>query len=621
MVAPVIAYAPTLANSYVAYDDNVYLFGNEHVKAGLSWDGVTYAFTTFDSGNWIPVVWLSYLLESTLFGVRAEASHGINVLAHGLNAVLLFVWLRRRTGRPDRSFAVALLFALHPLHVESVAWAAERKDLLSTFFFLCMLIGYDEYVRRPNLWRYLKVVGCLALGLLSKSMLVTAPFVLAIIDRWPPHLWEPDESTEIRPPSRPRRLMVAEKLPLLLLAGVVGLITIWAQGSGATTSFTSWEQLPLAYRLGNAATAYVWYLEKTFVPAGLCVMCSHPLERLEWPWVAVSALLLTGISVIVFRLGRRFGVLPFGWLWFLVTLLPVIGILQVGTQAHADRYSYLPHIGLLIALVWQIDWALCRYAPRRTSAVVLAATTGVFLMLTMRQTGFWKDTETLWQRAVSVSPANWEAHSQLGSIHLLGGRLDQAADQFEEALKWNPKLTDVRMNLGWVHQSRKEWAKARAQYEHILSMNAGHQEAMYSLMAVLERQDQVAAAAPRLQRYVQRRPGDVRMHNVLGLIYVRGGRLPAGLREFEAAAAADPSDVPSRKNLGLALCELGRLAEAQPHLEAVVAGRPRDANARVNLAMCLEGLGRQGEARRQLEVAVSLNPNDQDARRRLERLK
>src|SRR5262249_8543042 len=275
-------YATALGNGYVEYDDNVYLFENDHVRAGLDWNGLKYAFTTRDSGNWIPVVWLSYLLESTLFGVNPAASHAINIAIHALNVVLLFEWLRRRTGWLGRSFAVALLFALHPLRVESVAWAAERKDLLSTCFFLAMLVAYDAYVARPVRGRSLLVVGRFVLGLLSKSMLVAAPFVLAIIDRWPVSSWEPGESVALTPPSRSRRRVWADKLPLLLIAGVVGLITIWAQDS--STAFTSWGRLPLAPRLGNAATAYAWYLEKTFVPTELCAMYSHPLERLNGTW-------------------------------------------------------------------------------------------------------------------------------------------------------------------------------------------------------------------------------------------------------------------------------------------------------------------------------------------------
>jgi Flp pilus assembly protein TadD len=614
-------FAATMGHGFLNYDDNIYVLDNEYVQAGLGWDSLKYAFNTFDSGNWIPLVWLSYLLDATCFGINPTAFHAVNVLLHSLNAALLFVWLERWTGRPGRSFAVAALFAVHPLHVESVAWVAERKDLLSLFFFLLMLIAYEGYTRSLSPWRYALVLVCYTLGLLSKSMLVTAPLLLCLIDRWPARAWEPTDSPAPPLPSRSRARLFFEKVPLLLLALIIGLITIRAQDAGTTSAFTSWDRIPLPYRIGNAIIAYAWYLTKSLVPSGLCLMYSHPMTRLSWPWVALSALLLIAISVFVARERRQHGYLPFGWLWFLIALLPVIGILQVGTQARADRYTYLPQIGLCIAIVWQAEWWLRKLpASIWIGRTALAASVILLALATLRQISYWSDIETLWQHAIAASPENWEAHRQLGTLCMIQSRPDEASDHLQMALRWNPRMVDVHANLGWIDRLRQDWPAARKHYEDALAISAGYETSMQGLVIVLKQQKQIAQAAPYLQRYLQRRPHDLRMRNELGLIYARAGDLPAAYTEFALAAKIDPDDLPTHTNLGLILSQLGRLAEARPHLEAVVAANGADANARVNLSILLENLGLKDEARRHLEAAVKLNPNDRDAREHLNRL-
>ena len=613
-------YSPALRLGFVELDDNIYVFRNPYVEAGLAKSSIVYALTTFDSGNWIPVTWLSYLIDATCFGIRPAAFHATNVLLHAFNVVLLFAWLKRQSKSVWRSFAVATLFAVHPLHVESVAWVGERKDVLSLFFFLWMLIAYQAYSSRPNYGRYGLVITAFVLGLLSKSMLVTAPVLLLLIDLWPGSTWDSDEVVTILPAkSRPVWLRIGEKIPLLMISIAIGLVTIKAQGSGPTTAFTSLSRIPAVYRIGNAVTAYAWYMTKTFLPLDLCVMYSHPMLNLSWTYAGLSALLLIGIVVFIGLGFRQQPFLIFGGLWFLISLAPVIGLLQVGTQAYADRYSYLPQIGLLIAVVWQVERGIRLLSARQLTAVsLLSAAVIAFSVITIRQIGYWESTETLWNRAIVASPDNWEAHRQLGMICLQQQRFDEANRHLQSVIEINPNLPDVLSSMGWIHQQRAELSEAQVLYQRSLALNPGNEYSIRNLVLVLKQQRKTADALPYLLLYTQRRPSDVNMLNQLGLIYARSGDFERARVQFTQAKQAAPNDLPTRTNLGLALSELGKLDEARLNLQMVVDAQPQDANARVNLGMALVRLGRKDEARQQFETAIQINPNDEEAKAQLE---
>ena len=613
-------YFPALSLGFVDYDDNIYVFQNPHVQAGLSKESIVYALTTFDSGNWIPATWLSYLIDATCFGIRPIAFHATNVLLHICNVTLLLIWLHRTTKSVWRSFAVAALFAVHPLHVESVAWVAERKDVLSMFFFLWMLIAYHAYSCRPNLWRYFLVAILFALGLLSKSMLVTAPFLLCLTDIWPGSTWNNDESLPTsNAPTRSLWVVICEKLPLLLMAIGIGLVTIRAQGAGATTAFTSFSRIPIGYRIGNAITAYAWYIVKSFVPTGLCTMYSHPMKNLSWPLVGVSSLLLIACLTFVISMHRRRAFLLFGSSWFLISLAPVIGLLQVGTQSYADRYSYLPQIGLWIAVVWQLElWLRTSPAKRFVAATSLTVALVVFSILSIRQIGFWESAETLWNRAIAASSDNWEAHRQLGMLCLRQQRFDEANRHFQSVIEVNPNLPDVLSSMGWIHQQRAELEEAQRFYQRSLALNPGNEFSIRNLVLVLKHQRKTADALPYLLLYTQRQPRDVNMLNQLGLIYARGGNFEQARLQFAQAKQVAPEGLPTRTNLGLALLELGKLDEARLNLQVVVDAQPKDANARVNLGLVLFRLGVKEAARQQFEAAIQINPNDQEARAQLE---
>ena len=613
-------YLPALGLGFVELDDNIYVFRNPNVQAGLSKASILYAWTTFDSGNWIPVTWLSYLLNSTCFGINPIGFHAVNVLLHAFNVVLLFLWLHRISNTVWRSFAVAALFAVHPLHVESVAWIGERKDVLSMFYFLWMLIAYQAYACRPNRGRYALVITAFALGLLSKSMLVTAPVLLCLIDLWPGSTWNSDKTATALPSStRPLWQLVVEKIPLLLMSIAIGFVTIKAQGSGPTTAFTSFNRIPASYRIGNAFTAYAWYVTKSFIPLDLCAMYSHPMRNLSWTYAGLSALLLVACAVYAGSRYRRDPFLIFGGLWFLISLAPVIGLLQVGTQAYADRYSYLPQIGLLIAVIWQAErWMRYLTAPRLAAVLSLTAALIIFSCITIRQIGYWESTETLWNRAIASSPDNWEAHRQLGMLCLQQQRFDDANRHFQSVIEVNPNLPDVLSSMGWIHQQQSEWTEAQRLYQRSLALNPGNEFAIRNLVLVLKQQRKISDALPFLLPYLQRNPSDANMQNQLGLIYARSGDFERARAQFAQAKQASPNDLPTRTNLGLALSELGKLDEARLNLEMVVEAQPQDANARVNLGSVLLRLGVKDAARKQFEAAIQINPNDEEAKAQLE---
>ena len=625
------AYWPALSLGFVDYDDNIYVFKNDHVAAGLTGESVVYAWTTFDSGNWIPITWMSYLLDATLFKIQPAAFHTVNVVIHALNVLLLFVWLWRLTRAQGRSFAVASLFAVHPLHVESVAWVAERKDLLSLFFLLLTLIGYEFYRQNRSPARYALLASTLGLGLLSKSMLVTAPLLLWLVDFL---AWDrlpiggeassptSDSTLPYSPMTEQRfRQVIGEKLPLLVMSCVIGLVTISAQG----TALTSFRRIPIEYRAGNSAIAYGWYLWKTFVPTDLGAVYSHPMLSVNWGWAIMSVAAFIGLAVYSKRSIRQTPHLPFGGLWFVITLLPVIGLMQVGTQAYADRYSYIPQIGLAVAIVWEVEWLLRRIsAGARVAAFITSVAVLVFTIGTIRQISYWKDTETLFRHAVACSADNWEAHHQLGNLLAKTKNLDEAYDHLTKAITVNPngpQFPDVLYNLAWIDSSRQNWDGAIQGCQKTLDLYPGREDAMQQLMRLLKQQKRGAQALPYLERYLDRHPQDAGMANELGLIYARRGDLESARRQFTVAAKIEPENLSIRTNLGLALSQLGRAAEARPHLEAVVAGHPDDANAHVNLGMLLESLHLQREAKNQFEIALQLNPQDSEAQTHLNNLK
>jgi len=441
VAATLAVYNPVNRNAFVNFDDDHYITGNPHVLAGLNWDTVKWAFTNYYEANWHPLTWLSHALDAQLFGLNPVGHHYVNVFLHALNGVLLFLLLQSATGFTWRSLMVAALFALHPVNVESVAWASERKNVLSMMFLLLALQAYGWYAQRPARGRYVLVAGLFALGLMSKPQVITLPFLLLLWDYWPLGRYSPAGGSQ--PAQMPALLF--EKLPLFLMALASAVVTMQAQKAGG--AIHSPVIYPFYLRLENAIVSYSRYIGKAFWPTQLSPLYPHPLDLLRFWQVIASAALLLLVTTLVIR-GRRHGYLVTGWLWFLGTLVPMIGLVQVGEQAMADRYAYLPFVGLFIMVCWGVgEWAEMKKIPPLGLAVPAFAVLVTLSVLTYRQIGHWRDSETLWSYALRVtSLRSYKAHFNLAVTYDAEGRYDEAVQQFREAI--DPRDDDPRIHLG-----------------------------------------------------------------------------------------------------------------------------------------------------------------------------
>jgi Flp pilus assembly protein TadD len=591
-----LVYWPTFHYPFVNYDDPEYVSRNQHVQAGLSADGVRWAFTTFACGNWHPLTWLSLQLDHDLYGgLNAGGFHLTNVLLHTANAILLFLVLARMTGAVWRSAVVAALFALHPLHVEAVAWVTARKDVLSTLFWMLALAVYLSYTRRPGVLRYLLMMVALALGLLAKPMLVTLPAVLLLLDYWPLGRW----------PKTGGGRLLAEKIPLFVLVLASCAVTYYAQLHGEAVA--PLEAFPLTERIENALLAYAGYLGKTLWPTHLAVFYPHPGSGVSAVGAVAAGLLLAVITALVLGPGRGRPYLAVGWLWFLGTLVPVIGLVQVGGQALADRYTYVPLVGLFVLLTWgAADLAAAYRLPGRFLAAAAGGVLTAFAVLTWVQVGYWKSTLDLWAHAAAVTDRNVLAHVNLGVCLRERGRLTAARREFEKAVAINPRLPEPHANLGNLLGALGLWQRATAEYRTAVALDPGNALLHFSLangLAALGRH-QEALAEYRTAATLD--PASPWPANNRGSLLRDLGRLEEAEAEFRRAIVLDPRYAPAHNNLGIVLAELGRHWEARHEFRWAVALDPKDPQPHHNLARVLREGGRLDEALAEFRRAVAL---------------
>jgi len=447
LAATIALYFPVIHHPFVNMDDMGYVYENLHVQDGLSWPTIKWALLTFDDNNWHPLTWLSHSLDCQMFGIDPAGHHMMNAIWHSVDVVVLFWVLLLATGYLGRSFMVAALFAVHPINVESVAWMAERKTLLSTFFFLLALGAYRWYARQPGLVRYTVVALLFVLGLMSKPQIITLPFVFLLWDYWPLERMDTPwrEPAAAGSPSKfPRKSLfwlIKEKIPLFIICAASALITMLAQRVGRPQHWP----YSTSIRVGNSIVAYVRYIGKALWPSHLAIMYLHPGDSLRLWQVAAAALVLLAITALVV-VGRRYRYLPVGWFWFLGTLVPTIGLLQVGRQAMADRYAYQSFLGLFILICWgAADWARQKQWPKAVLPTVSIAILLVLAVITHRQIGYWADNLTLWSHAAQVTTDNWVAEDMVAGILLNTGRHQEAMSHYYAASALNP--TDSGSNL------------------------------------------------------------------------------------------------------------------------------------------------------------------------------
>jgi len=619
IVINVGVYAPLGHFDFVKWDDPQYITDNATVLAGLTWHGVAWAFTTTHGPYWHPLTWLSHMLDVQLFGLDAGGHHITTIVLHIATTLLLFGLLRKATGATRRSAFVAALFAVHPLHVESVAWIAERKDVLSALFWMLTLWAYGWYAARPGVRRYLAVMLLFACGLMAKPMVVTLPFALLLVDVWPLGRLGRLKRGAIHRTAGWGRL-AAEKLPLIALAAAVGAATFVLQrGQGALPAL---EAIPLTLRVANALTSYVAYIGLMFWPAHLAALYPYPRALPGWWTIAGALLVLAGISVTAIRTARRHPYGLVGWLWYLGTLVPVIGLIQSGEQSMADRFVYVPLVGLFVMVAWGIPDLLARWPGRRVALPVAAAiAVGACAIAARRQVPYWADNLTLWEHVVSATGPNYRAQGNLAMALQDAGRTSDAIAHYSEALRINPRFLDAYDNLGLALASEGRTDEAIALYAKTLGLKPTDADAHNNLGKLLAEQGKVGDAVAHFSEAVRLKPQFSEAHNNLANALATEGKLREAIDEYTEALRLQPDFADAHNGLGGALVTQGRVAEAVPHFEEAVRLDPNFLPARHNLAAVLARQGKIDEAARQLEIALRIDPNDETARRGLAALK
>ena len=581
-----LLYAPAIRNGFVNYDDPDYVTRNPEVLQGLTWHNLAWAFGTNNpAANWHPLTWISHMLDVTLYGTNPAGHHATNVALHCMGIVLLFLFLERATSSPLRSAAVAALFALHPLNVESVVWVAERKAVLCMVFLLLAMWAYVWYAKKPGAARYLLVVLLFALALMSKIMVITLPFALILLDYWPlgrmPDVTAKDAQ---RPFIHALRKMFVEKIPLFAMAAAAGWMTLHVHKSEGALA----GAMPFAWRLQNVVYSYLLYLEKAVWPADLAVFYPHPENSLAWWQVAGAAFALVVISAFVWRF-REKRYLVFGWLWFLGTMVPMSGIVQSGRQGMADRYIYIPILGLLIAVVWLFGDLAARFQIRPpVVAVAFALLASPYVYLTHQQIGYWRDSYTLFGHALEVTRNNGIAENNFGAALMERGQPQLAAPHFLTAVRLTPEVASAHYNLAVLLQGANRLDEAMREYRQTIAVSSDPLEKAQS-------------------------------HNNLGILYLGLNNFPAALTDLNAAIALNPSEQNSYIGRGI-------IEQRSWNLDAAIADFSRATQiapsplADLHLGEAWETKGDYARAELAYAAALQLSPAMAEARMRLEAL-
>lgn len=588
--AVAFVFTQTLGHEFINYDDNIYVYENPQVAHGFGPGWLTWAVTSSRCNNWHPLTWFSHTLDAQLYGVHpglepwkgpeAGLHHLTSLLLHAAAAVALFLILRRMTGDLWCSAFAAAVFAIHPLRVESVAWVAERKDVLSGLLFMLTLGAYVGYARRSFSWtRYLTVVGCFALGLTAKPMLVTLPFALLLLDYWPLRRMslaltsEHDGKRGV-----PLGRLIVEKIPLFLLSAASCGVTLWAQRD----AIQPLDRLPFGGRVANAAVSCVAYLGQMFRPADLAVFYPPRGTSLA-AWQVIGAVaLLAAITVAVVVLRRKCPYLLVGWLWYLGMLMPVIGLVQVGGQAMADRYTYLPQIGLYVAIAWGVaqatkSWPHRAIACGAASAIVLTA----LLLAAREQTSYWLNSETLFVHALDCNPRNIIAHNNLGLDYVVRGFVDKGIEEYEKVLAIDPTWPMVYSNLSVALKQRGRYDESVLRCEQALRLDPNDADAHYNLGETLRLQGKFDAAISHLERSLELKPNRADAYNNIGAAYGQKGMMPEAMGYFRKALEIEPTWADARRNLGMALVDQGQLSEAMTQFRIALGHATQQGNLEV----------------------------------------
>jgi len=567
-------FMPVSRCDFISFDDPQYITANPKVSGGLSVENSRWAFTTGHASNWHPITWLSHMVDCEIFGINPGGHHITNLLLHIINTLLLFALLKKVTGKVWQSGFVAALFALHPMHVESVAWISERKDVLSTMFWLLATAGYIRYARKSSALWYIVTMLLFALGLMAKPMLVTLPFVFLLLDYWPLERFRTKNIHEESVESKGLYGLIIEKVPFFILSAGSSVVTFMVQLSGGAVE--KMDVTPLKFRFANSIVAYTKYIGKMFWPTDLAIFYPHPGKSLPLWQVGTSFLLLVTVSVLIIRYKDKYKYLPVGWLWYLGTLVPVIGMVQVGAQAMADRYSYVPFIGLFIIVSWLVPELLQKWKNRNillgiTSAVILC----VLSVLTYFQVGYWQNSRILFEHTLKVTENNHIALSHVAESLRKDGRLDEAIELNRKGLQIQPGYFFAHIGLGRAFMEKKQFDKAIVHFTSAL----------------------------------KERPDDFNILSCLGIAYGQRGDLDKAVVYFQKAVEVKPDSTQALDNLGHALARQGKFDESLVYLQKTVELDPDAHTSRYHLARVLAKKGKLKQSVEHYKNALQLKPD------------
>jgi tetratricopeptide (TPR) repeat protein len=621
IAATLAVYWQVTDYDFVNYDDINYITENPPVRSGLSLKGIAWAFSTTHASNWHPLTWLSHMLDVQLFELKPGWHHLVNVFFHILNTVLLFLILNRTTRALWPSAFVAALFALHPLHVESVAWVAERKDVLSTFFWMLTMGAYVFYVEKPDTKKYLLTLGFFVLGLMAKPMLVTLPFVLLLLDYWPLKRFQiptpagrdssgtldannpgakkkkskksaARDNAEIKKALQPSGqwpallALIKEKIPFFVLSAASGIITFYAQKKGGAVG--SLDILPFNARMANAIVSYVDYIGKMIWPRNLAVFYPHPGMLPVW-LVLGSALTLLIITVLVLRSAKRFPYLATGWLWYLGTLVPVIGLVQVGLQALADRYTYVPLIGIFVIIAWGVPELTRKWHHQKTLMAVSCSLILTILMFsTWSQAKYWQNSIKLFEHAIKATADNYVAHNNLGVALTKIGEKEKAAFHYSEAIRIKPNYENAHYNLGNYLASQGMTSEAISHYSEAIRIKPNYSKAHSNLGAMLASQGKFQEAIVQYEKAIRIEPANASFYYNLGMALASMNRYDEAINRFREALLIQPNYAEVHNDLGMVLAIQGKTGEAIAHFREALLLKPNFAPARQNLNRAMQ---------------------------------
>lgn len=587
-----VSFSRILNNKFINFDDNDYVVRNPHVNSGLNLEGVKWAFTTFHANNWHPITWLSHMADCEIYGLNAGGHHFTNLILHIINTLLLFLVFKWITGAVWESAFIAALFAIHPLHIESVAWIAERKDVLSAFFWILTIWAYAYYAENRNLSRYLLALICFILGLMSKPMLVTLPFVLLLLDFWPlkrfQFLHTDEDINSLRQISSDRGFikdtfinLVLEKIPFFAFAFISSFVTFLAQKYGGVVK--SLELFPLKIRIANALVTYIIYIKKTFFPTNLAILYPYSEILPVWQVLGAGFLLISVLSLAIWKL-KRYPYFTVGWLWYLGTLIPVIGLVQVGLQSMADRYTYITLIGLFIIIAWGVPDIMSRLRYRKIILAVLSVLIFSILMISTRfQTKHWYNSITLLEHTIHITDRNYLAYNGLGVALIEQGKVKEGINNLYRAVHIKHDYAEAHKNLGIALVKQKKLDEAIIHYKEALRISPKSAIIHNSLGIALLQQGKSEESITHFLEALEIWPNYVKAHNNIGIALVSQGKIQEALVYYISALNINPDYAEAHCNMGIALEKLGEIEKAITHYNEAIRIKPDYARAHYNL--------------------------------------